>query len=624
MKALASNLHLPIPLFFPRFLVALILSLMLITLPEIGIAKAESTIYIRADGTVEGTDKIHRDGNVYTFTGNINDPVVVERDNIVVDGGGYTLQGTGTGRGIDLSERKNVTVKNFEIKQFGIGVHICADSEEGNNTISGNTITNNEKGIWLSSSSNNTISENTITNNNRGIEIRGGYPIYSLNNTIYGNYIANNENGIFLVDTSNNIFRNNKMVANERNFVDHADIFMRAHINDVDATNTVNGKPIYYWVNEHDKIIPSDAGYVALLNCVNITVQNLELANEHYGILLGSTANSTIVNNTIKNNDYGVLISTSHNNTVSGNFIINNEHGIFLTGGMTLGANRNMISGNYIVNNRWEGIHLYGSSNQIIGNYIANKINGNYVANSRIGIYIYSAPFAAASSNNLIYHNRIVNNFNPIFMEKGFAIPDPINIWDNGAEGNYWGNYYYVVDNNGDGIGDSPIVFDANNQDNYPLVSSLMSPLYVFDAGTWEWTQYNVYVFSNSTASDFSFNPETGSSIQFSVEGENGTTGFCNVTLPKDMVNAEGNWVVLVDGISVTPIVNEDASNTYLYFTYNHITKTVKIIGTTAIPEFPSWIILPLLLVATVLIILCKKRLPKNPSNQQKSFILGY
>lgn len=41
------------------------------------------------------------------------------------------------------------------------------------------------------------------------------------------------------------------------------------------------------------------------------------------------------------------------------------------------------------------------------------------------------------------------------------------------------------------------------------------------------------------------------------------------------------------------------------------------------IPEFPSWAILPLLLVATLVAILCKKLLPKNLSKQQKSFILG-
>jgi len=41
------------------------------------------------------------------------------------------------------------------------------------------------------------------------------------------------------------------------------------------------------------------------------------------------------------------------------------------------------------------------------------------------------------------------------------------------------------------------------------------------------------------------------------------------------------------------------------------------------IPEFPSWAILPLLLLATLVTIFCKKRLPKNLSNQQKPFILG-
>jgi len=34
------------------------------------------------------------------------------------------------------------------------------------------------------------------------------------------------------------------------------------------------------------------------------------------------------------------------------------------------------------------------------------------------------------------------------------------------------------------------------------------------------------------------------------------------------------------------------------------------------IPEFPSWIILPLLLTATLLIIICNRKLPKTPSHQ--------
>ena len=126
---------------------------------------------------------------------------------------------------------------------------------------------------------------------------------------------------------------------------------------------------------------------------------------------------------------------------------------------------------------------------------------------------------------------------------------------------------------------------------------------------------FNVDVVSKSTVSDFSFNPIEGALLRFNVTGETGTTGFCRVTIPKDLLYAEGNWIVLVDGNSVTPTVNQDANNSYLYFTYQHSTKTIEIIGTTAIPEFPSWIILPLFLTATLVVTIYKKRLPKTTNN---------
>ena len=148
---------------------------------------AEGTIYVRSDGSVDPvTAPIQRDGNVYTFTSDIFDSIIVERDNIVVDGAGYTLQGTGSGKGIDLSDRSNVTIQNVEIREFNDGIWLYNAS---NNTIIGNTITaNNQWGIRLPGSSNNTVSGNTITNNDYG----GIVVMDSDNNIISGNNVTNN------------------------------------------------------------------------------------------------------------------------------------------------------------------------------------------------------------------------------------------------------------------------------------------------------------------------------------------------------------------------------------------------------------------------------------------------
>jgi len=170
-------------------------------------AVAEGTIYIRADGSVEGTDKIQRDGNAYTFTDNIYNEIVVERDNIVVDGAGYAVQGAGAwdSKGICLSGRINVTIRDMKIRAFYYGIR---HNESSSNNISGNSITNNEKsGIYFHSSSDNTISGNSITNNEYGIRF-----YRSSNNSVCGNIVTNNEwDGIDLWYSSNHnsISKNN-------------------------------------------------------------------------------------------------------------------------------------------------------------------------------------------------------------------------------------------------------------------------------------------------------------------------------------------------------------------------------------------------------------------------------
>ena len=101
------------------FLVFLsLLSLCLVSIQPVT-SQAMAVIYITSDGSVNPDDvPIQRVGDVYTFTDNIvGYTLVVQRDNIEIDGGGYTLSGQG-GVGIDLSSRSNVIVKNMQIGGF--------------------------------------------------------------------------------------------------------------------------------------------------------------------------------------------------------------------------------------------------------------------------------------------------------------------------------------------------------------------------------------------------------------------------------------------------------------------------------------------------------------------------
>ncbi|MCW4034187.1 MAG: hypothetical protein NWF03_02355, partial [Candidatus Bathyarchaeota archaeon] len=60
---------------------------------QIEVAHAQTKNYIHEDGTVEGTTNIERTGNYYRLTGDVDGPLIVEKDYIIIDGAGYTLFG---------------------------------------------------------------------------------------------------------------------------------------------------------------------------------------------------------------------------------------------------------------------------------------------------------------------------------------------------------------------------------------------------------------------------------------------------------------------------------------------------------------------------------------------------
>ena len=214
---------------FSSLLILFLLSFVVVSFLQIELVKAQGTIYIRSDGSVEGTDNISRDGNVYTFIGNIFGSIVVEKDDVIIYGGGFILEGDGSGRGLDfVDDVTNITVKNLQIRFFDVGIHLSNCSHA---LIESNFILNNYEGIRINGGFNNSIinnrienssnngisvffntrqnqiSENTITNNWVGVL----FHLYSEGNTLSNNIITENRGiGVWLDGGSNNkIVQNN-------------------------------------------------------------------------------------------------------------------------------------------------------------------------------------------------------------------------------------------------------------------------------------------------------------------------------------------------------------------------------------------------------------------------------
>ena len=232
---------------------------------EEGPSPTGGAIYIKADGSVEPltANITSADSVTYTFTDNNYGSIILEMDNIVVDGAGYTLEGAGIGTGVNLTEGSNVTITNLKIKDFEYGIYLSSASNNvisqndltsnycgiwialssNDNIISGNNIENNEMyAMWLKDSSNNKISENEIiSHTNYTIYIRASnYTTFSANN------IKDNNMGFFFYYASDNIVYHNNFINNRRS----------PQCSSTASTNVWdNGKEGNYW-SDYQELYP--------------------------------------------------------------------------------------------------------------------------------------------------------------------------------------------------------------------------------------------------------------------------------------------------------------------------------------------------------------------------------
>ncbi|MCW4051686.1 MAG: right-handed parallel beta-helix repeat-containing protein [Candidatus Bathyarchaeota archaeon] len=322
-----------------------------------------------------------------------------------------------------------------------------------NVSISGFTITNGgsnglpleeNSGIFLDHCSGINLSHNSVTKSQYGIYLFHSYGNILTNNNISECY----EEGVWLYHSGENLLVANQMVGNRYNF----GVFgsnSPDFSNIINTTNTAEGKPVLYLADVSDTVFDerTNASCIYLIECSNVTIENLSFTGNGHGIMLWNATSSVIQNLTVSNNNYGIYLQNSAGNRVEGCYCLENWVGICLEDS----------SGNNVQNaNLWnneKGLSLYKAHN--------NTISGCTSRANLYGIRLF------ASSLNTAHHNNLVENKYQVHL-----INSPLNYWNSRSAGNYWSDYIERYPNSSYdefNILSMAYVLDRSNQDSFPL-----------------------------------------------------------------------------------------------------------------------------------------------------------
>ncbi len=357
----------------------------------------EGDTLLVSPGTYTENVQVNKSVSIISSSGNPEDTIVkaddpdkpgfsVTADSVTISG--FTVSGASEegAAGVYLEGVSGCDLSGNVLSDDYFGIWL---SESENCTLSGNTVTGGRFGIYLEGSDNNTAGENSISSVSTcglwleeasGNELSGnelqdngyGIAVLDLSN---GNELQNNtisgsaESGFWLSSSGANVLRNNSMQANTFNFMDEYFGFGYILPNDIDTSNLVDGKPIYYLVGESDLVLDSasNAGTVYLIGCENVTVRDLVLEKNGVGVFSFGASNSTLYNLTVSDNEFGILSMVNSDSNCSNNTVENNMCGIYFVAG-----ENNDLSNNSISDNEF-GIMLASDSSVLRNNLLSGN-----------------------------------------------------------------------------------------------------------------------------------------------------------------------------------------------------------------------------------------------------------
>ena len=343
-----------------------------------------TAIQVAVDNAAEGDTICVKDGT-YTENANVDKRLTIRSEN----GSDSTIVDAADSSGNVFNVAADyVNISGFTVK--GADEKGCAGiylSTVEHCNISGNDASESYGGIVLMSSSYNTITNNYASYNNLmgfGLFEDSGSNIITGNNA--SNCIAINGAGIAIDKSGNNTLRNNVLSGNIYNFDVEGESYSDFD-NDIDTSNLVDGKPIYYLVDVSNTVIDSitNVGTVYCIHCDNVTVKDLTLKKNGQGIYFYNTSNSKITNNNVSYYGVGIGLDGCSNNSITGNDVGEGDFGIAL----------------------WES-----SSNTIKYNNVSYSLN-------RPNIYLWDSDY------NVLIGNNVSSGFEGIYLARGFRLQQP-------------------------------------------------------------------------------------------------------------------------------------------------------------------------------------------------------
>ena len=351
-------------------------------------AKLGSWLYVGGSGAGNYTriqdalDNASTGDVVYVYSGTYNENIVIETEGLTLMGENKattTICSSNSAKNTTKIIAEHVTLQGFTIEN-ATGSNILWDTS----------------GVFICSSYA-VIRDNVIRDNRLGL---------CTLNTVYNVTICNNS---FLNDGI--------LFGNYEHTPTYPEVPLDCFLHTV-YNNTVNGKPLYYFKNIHDFVVPADAGQVILSNCTNVTVTDTYLTHCDFPIMLNYCQNCLVEHNTVEDS-YGEIITMrsenctfqhntvdqiifgvcldqkSHNNVIRYNTVTNSTGGVVV---MIESAN-NVVYGNTFLGNSL-GIGLRQGAHH-------NTFSNNSLKQNDIGLYLTGAPYDNVIENNTFMKNTL-------------------------------------------------------------------------------------------------------------------------------------------------------------------------------------------------------------------------